>query len=172
MSQLRPADPYEAPSRQQYKLLSAHCNQIIHNPPLRLKEATVFFSSSILFCPGKACYAVYLALILSPSDYDSSHHILYHKLFNFSDPSSSMWFKLFSFGIMDVFISEEYVRKRRLEKKKGVASTRPKPSQTQTASHSHSNANKDTPSDHHAFFPSDPKPFSLVADHVFICFSA
>jgi hypothetical protein len=75
--------------------------------------------------------------------------------------------------MMDVFIPEDYVRKRRLEKKlSAMAST--KGSQT----HSHWTSNeriKDTKElDGNIFFPSnsDRGLTPLVGDHLFIYFSA
>ncbi|RDX64662.1 hypothetical protein CR513_56756, partial [Mucuna pruriens] len=70
---------------------------------------------------------------------------------------------------MDVFISEEYVRRRRVEKKATpkVASTKA----SQTDSHSsHWNGNDKAMSfprsDLDAFLPSNTQPPSFVADHV------
>jgi hypothetical protein len=75
--------------------------------------------------------------------------------------------------MMDVFIPEDYVRKRRLEKKLSSTVTSTKGSQT----HSHWSSNeriKDTKElDGNVFFPNSGKGLTpLVGDHLFIYFSA
>jgi hypothetical protein len=76
--------------------------------------------------------------------------------------------------MMDVFIPEDYVRKRRLEKKLSATVSSTKGSQT----HSHWNSNeriKDNKElNDNVFFPSnsDKGLTPLVDDHLFIYFSA